>query len=312
MAYKLVEGEVRLLYQGRRRVGSRPDGDSVWFKPDNPNLLSDINGRSASFNGGGFAQLRFEGIDALEIHFNTGHQLEGPAVGARNFMLQTLRFDPEQIVYTASEDHDDIDMTVQSSVPMVVRASILTRAIDPFGRPVAFVFPGNAPERSGLDLFLEVDRLDTSVNANLARAGHVYPAYYSAREVNGVRVGGLPADLRNHLTQLSEQARAADLGMWIFDTSIEGSTITRFEDLSHLAIWPKLYRRLYSFYADENLPHNNLHQFIEWLHANRNDRDDLVFVLSLGELLNLSDILTVTDTTILMNFPPRDLIIQPR
>jgi hypothetical protein len=64
MPYKLIEGEVRLFYRSTRLVGSRPDGDSTWFKPDNPNLLSDIGHRSADFNKGGFAQLRFEGIDA--------------------------------------------------------------------------------------------------------------------------------------------------------------------------------------------------------------------------------------------------------
>ena len=309
MTYRLVEGEVRLVYQGHRRVGSQPDGDSVWFKPDNPNLLSNIHGRAAHFNAGGFAQLRFEGIDALELHFENGHQLEGPAVDARNFMLGKLGFDPDQIVYAPS---DDTDVTVQSSVPVAVRASILTRAVDPYGRPVVFVFPGNAPERSGSEVFLDVQRLDTSVNAQLTRAGQVYPAYYSAQVVNGERVGGLPADLRNRLTQLSEQARAANLEVWSFDTSTEDNHITRIEDLTNLAIWPKLFRRLHSFYSNGNVAHDNLNQFIDWLHADRTERDDLVIVLSLGELLNLSDILTVTNTTIRMNYPPRDLLIKPR
>jgi hypothetical protein len=309
MTYRLVEGEVRLVYQGQRLVGSQPDGDSVWFKPDNPSLLSNIYGRSVRFNGGGFAQLRFEGIDALEIHFETGHQLKGPAVDARDFMLGKLGFDPDQIVYTPD---GDIDVTVQSSVPVAVRASILTRAVDPYGRPVVFVFPGNAPERSGSEVFLDVQRLDTSINAQLARAGQVYPAYYAARDKNGQRVGGLPADLRNRLTQLSEQARAANEAVWSFDTSMVDTQVTGVDDLSRLAIWPKLFRRLHSFYSDRNAPHDTLNQFIAWLQADRTNRDDLVVVLSLGELLNLSDILTVTDATIRMDYPPRDLLVKPR
>ena len=69
MAYRLIEGEVRLFYRSTRLVGSRPDGDSAWFKPNNPNLLLDVGQRDAELNKGGFAQLRFEGIDALELHF---------------------------------------------------------------------------------------------------------------------------------------------------------------------------------------------------------------------------------------------------
>ena len=58
MTYKHVEGEVRLFYRRTRLVGSRPDGDSAWFLPDNPNLLSDIGDRSAVFNAGNFARVR--------------------------------------------------------------------------------------------------------------------------------------------------------------------------------------------------------------------------------------------------------------
>jgi hypothetical protein len=188
MPYKLVEGEVRLFYRSTRLVGSRPDGDSAWFKPDNQNLLSDIGHRSADFNKGGFAQLRFEGINALELHYpGSDHQLEAPAVAARDFLLEEIGLDTDDIEYAPN---DDIPATVRSSKPVARRAHILTRAIDPFGRPVAFVFTGTAPERSGADLFLDTDRLDTSLNAALIREGYVYPAYYSAREVKGERVGG--------------------------------------------------------------------------------------------------------------------------
>ena len=71
MSYRLVEGEARLFYRSTRLVGSRPDGDSIWFLPDNPNLLTNINQRSAELNRGGFSQLRFEGIDALAMSSQT-------------------------------------------------------------------------------------------------------------------------------------------------------------------------------------------------------------------------------------------------
>ncbi len=308
MSYRLIEGEVRLYYQGQRHVGSRPDGDSVWFRPDNPSLLDDVTGRSAEFNQGGFAQLRFEGIDALELHFpGSDHQLEHPTVAARDFLLNELGF--EEIDYAPSEH---IDSSVRDSAPIVVRGSILTRTIDPFGRPVSFIFAGNAPERSGSDIFLDVDRMDQSLNAALLRQGHVYPAFYSARNQEGERVGGLPGDLRDHLTELSNLAFSRGDGLWQDDQSTSGATVTQHEDLFELAIWPKLYRRMAKFYRDETADHSTLHGFIDWLHEDRNSRDDLMLVLSIGELLNFSDILTVASNTIQMNFEPEDLVIVPR
>jgi hypothetical protein len=68
MGYRVVKGEFHLFYQDAKgtRRGSEPDGDSIWFKPTQPKLLEDVGRVSARFNKGGLAQLRFEGIDALE------------------------------------------------------------------------------------------------------------------------------------------------------------------------------------------------------------------------------------------------------
>jgi len=308
MSYKLVEGEIRLFYRSTRFVGSRPDGDSVWFKPDNAKLLTDIAGRSADFNSGGFAQLRFEGIDALELHYpGRDHQLEGPSVAARDFLLKKLGF--QEVSYAESED---IDTSVSDVKPIALRASVMTRTIDPFGRPVSFVFSGNAPEKSGADVFLDVPRLNQSLNAALIKEGHAYPAFYSARNANGERVGGLPGDLRARFTDLAIAAFDKGKGLWPHDRTTAGATVRKAQDLFQLAIWPKLYRRLAKFYRDTTANHANLTGFISWLHADRNERDDLVLVLPLGELLNLSDILTVTTTTIRMNFEPEELVVVPR
>jgi hypothetical protein len=297
MPYKLVEGEIRF-------------GDSAWFKPDNPNLLSDIGHRSAKFNKGGFAQLRFEGIDALELHYpGSDHQLEAPTIAARDFLLGGFGFDPDDIEYAPN---DDIPTSVRSSKPVAVRVHILTRVIDPHGRPVAFVFAGTAPERSGVDLFVDTDRLDTSMNAALMREGHAYPAFYSAREVNGERVGGLPWDLRDHLSGLAKSASSANKGLWPDDKSILNTQVTQKKDLFELAIWPKLYRRIAKFFDDPNADHSNLFGFRDWLHANRRGRDDLILVLPIGEILNFSDILKITADTISMDYSPNDLVILPR
>lgn len=310
MSYKLVEGEVRLFYQSTRLVGSRPDGDSVWFRPDNPDLLSNIGGRGADFNKGGFTQLRFEGIDALELHYpGNAHQLLGSALAARDFLLAGLGFDLDKIEYAPS---DDVPTAVSASEPVKVRASIMTRAIDRYGRPVVFVFAGNAPERSGSHIFVVAKRLDQSLNAALLRAGHAYPAFYTARQLYGRRVGGLPGDLRKYLTILAVSAQMTERGIWQHDASTRDVTVTKRGDLANLAIWPKLYRRLVKYYDDETADHRSLDGFIDWLREESGERDDYIIVLPIGELLNLSDILTVTDTTIRMNYPPAELVVIPQ
>ena len=310
MPYKLVEGEIRLFYKSTRLVGSRPGGDSAWFKPDNPKLLSNIGHRSSNFNKGGFTQLRFEGIDALELHFSgSDHQLSAPAVAARDFLLDEVGFDIKDVEYAPN---DDIQTAVRSSKPLAIRAHILTRAIDPLGRPVVFVFAGKAPKLHGSDLYLITGRLDKSLNAALMREGHVYPAFYSAREVNGERVGGLPGNLRQHLTGLANSAIKGNKGVWQHDQSTGSPKITKKSDLFTLAIWPKLYRRLAKYYDDENANHNSLIGFRNWLHEDRSGRDDLMLVLPIGELLNFSDLVTITPNTISMNYSPSELVIVPR
>lgn len=300
MSYRLIKGTFALHYQGQRHVGSKPDGDSVWFKPDQPHLLNNLGGRNAKFNGGGFAQLRFEGIDALELHYpGNDHQHKNAAVAARDFLLNKMGF--TNVVYAPNPD---IPSSVRSSVPSSVRGYILTRTIDPFGRPVSFVFPGAAPEADGSNVFLRVNRLDQSVNAMLMKAGHVYPAYYGARE----NTGGLPWDLRNHLTDLADRAWELNKGVWAVDKSRSNPKIKNKAELMKLAIWPKLYRRLAVYFNDGN---TGLGNFENWLRAEP-DRDDRLWIIPRAEEGNMHNIFEINGNKINMRFWPEDLIIIPR
>lgn len=42
MPYRLVKGEFHLFYKKQKLVGSQPDGDSVWFKPEDRALLGKL------------------------------------------------------------------------------------------------------------------------------------------------------------------------------------------------------------------------------------------------------------------------------
>src|SRR6266581_2836793 len=59
-----------LIAGGFRIVGSEPDGDSIRFYPDDPNEWKLVGGvHQVRPNAKGGAQLRLDGIDALETHF---------------------------------------------------------------------------------------------------------------------------------------------------------------------------------------------------------------------------------------------------
>lgn len=300
MSYRLVRGTFALWYLNKRHVGSQPDGDSLWFRPDQPRLLQGIAGRSAKLNAGGFAQLRFEGIDALELHFVGEHQHAAAAIAARDFLLKTGGF--RQVVYAPGSD---LSLTVRSSTPTEVRGHILVQTIDPYRRPVAFVYAGNPRERDGSDVFLDVARLNSSLNARLMAQGHVYPAYYAAR----ANLGGLPVDLRERLTALASQAWTNDRGLWPVDVSRDNPRVRGLEDLRRLAIWPKLFRRLVNYFGDGT---RKLSGFETWLRDKPEDRDDELWIIPTGELANLHDIIAVRGDRIDMLYWPEELVIVPR
>jgi hypothetical protein len=170
---------------------------------------------------------------------------------------------------------------------------------------VSFVFEGAAPERDGSDIFLLADRMDQSFNAQLMRQGHAYPAYYAPRG----EIGGLPWDLRERLTQLADIAWMADRGVWDVDASRSNPRIRDNDELTELAIWPKLYRRL-AKYFDEG--HAGLRGFVAWLTDPNHSRDDHLLILTNGQHCHLHNVLEVRGNRIDMNRWPEELLIYPR
>jgi len=294
MPYKLIKGEFHLYYKITRHVGSRPDGDSMWFKPDHPAYLNDIDGRDAEFNKGGFAQLRFEGIDALELHYTgSNHQKTPECVNARDKLLSMAGF--TSVTYAPS---DDIDTSVRDSNPKQLTGYILTRNIDPYGRPVAFAFAGGTPRADGSDVWFTPQWMNQSLNARLMTAGEVYPAYYR----------GLPTDLRNRLTVLADSAWSGNRGLWPVDETISGAKVGKLADLSLRAIWPKLYRRLFKYFKGGS--NRRLSGFEDWLREDP-DRDDEVWIISEGESGNMHDVIDVKGNTIWMCYWPEDIVVNP-
>jgi endonuclease YncB( thermonuclease family) len=289
--YRLVKGEFHLFYQKTRRVGSQPDGDSVWFKPNDTKQLENLGNRSANYTAGGFVQLRFEGIDCLETHFQGAHQNWNDALAARNFNLKYLGF--KDVQYSGQTG-----LTVASATPHPIPGYILTRGIDPYGRPVSFVVPGHSTKKDGANVILTAQDLKKTVNAQLAAAGQTYPGFYNT----------MPTDLRNYLSSLSQQARRGKKGLWRTDASLKGATVTSLDDLEQFRIWPKFFRRLVAFLKDKP---SDFSKFDAWLRAKPSERDDDLWIISRGEAGNLHDVYRATAHRIKMLYDPHDLVITP-
>ena len=74
--------------------GPEPDGDTVTFFPDSLDLvraLKRFSGRAPEITDG-HINARYEGIDALETHFQGTHQDVGFANAARELNLALLGF----------------------------------------------------------------------------------------------------------------------------------------------------------------------------------------------------------------------------
>jgi hypothetical protein len=61
-----------------------------------------------------------------------------------------------------------------------VAGYILTRSADLYGRCIALVGRGDAPQADGSSFFVDVDALRTTANHHLITQGVVYPTYYRA------------------------------------------------------------------------------------------------------------------------------------
>jgi hypothetical protein len=276
MAYTLIRGRFRVYYPDAPRSGPQPDGDTIKFEPDQPALVRTLRRRGSGpdFNSRGYVNIRFEAIDALETHFQGHHQPLDLANAARDAMLTAAG-------YTAFELDPAGNGTLTRAEPLAPPGYILSRTLDPHGRIVGFVFAGDPAEVDGAQLCLGPERVAPSINAALLAAGLVYPSFYDT----------LPNDLRVALTSVAVAAREAGRGLWpqSVGTAARLAVISNLADAQSLVLFPKLFRRLASYFAGGAA---GLAGFLDWLREVPGERDDQL-VLPPMDLGHLHDIVRV-------------------
>lgn len=215
-------------------VGFQPDGDSIRFQAANNGLWASLRGRQVRLNRDGMAQLRLEGIDALEVHFgrNTHQNLQW-AHAARNELLRLAGFAAP--VFAGNEV---TSVTTANGSNEWTEGFILARETDGNGRPIAFAFAGAPPAAytnnpMGVHL-IDDDAFRRCFNYQLLAGGFVYPTFYF----------GMVAALRNAFSTATVAARAAGQGIWQLDRTHQPGVDPTLGVLQGAVLLPKLFRRI--------------------------------------------------------------------
>jgi endonuclease YncB( thermonuclease family) len=241
-------------------VGKEPDGDSVRFVPDQPQYFRVLqHGYRLKPSLDGSVQLRFEGIDAPELHYDNFRQPQ--AVESRDCLLEWLGY--ENIRYEKDS------WRVVSATPGVVRGTIFTRSVDKNGRPISFVLAGDKlPSVRYHDWNLVDEKLiDQSLNGRLLAAGLAYLLIYTSTAYTH----------REYLRQIARTAREAGLGIWPHD-STNSFRLRNHNSVgeSGQLILPKIFRRCNDFLSDAQ--HGFRGNLDEWLRrSGHNENDRVVF-----------------------------------
>jgi endonuclease YncB( thermonuclease family) len=256
-------------------VGKSPDGDSIRFIANNPEHYQalDRSHRIHTSEADQSVQLRFQAIDAPELHYNKYTQPLG--VHSRDELLKRMGF--RKIQYDGNK--------VASSSPDRVPGVILSNMVERNGRPVAYLLLEKASESliDGSNIAIDVDTLNQTLNCQLLAQGVAYPGFYDS----------IPAIHRQHLQTIAQTAKVEKRGIWLVDRTANFMLrhVTDLTAPSGQLIYPKLFRRGINYLkARANGFEGN---FVEWLltpaiiASGENDR-----LLGPGEtLMQLSDCL---------------------
>jgi hypothetical protein len=174
--YTLIKGHFWIHYPDHPRQGPEPDGDTVSFAADDLALVRHLHwysGHGPNINARGNIAVRYEGIDALETHFQGAHQQMQFANAARDENLRLLGF--TNVVF-----FPDLPNKVSSVAVNPLRGYVLANGIEANGRLLGLVYPGDTTMADGSRPFVDEAMLGQSVNAKLVAAGLVYVEPYTA------------------------------------------------------------------------------------------------------------------------------------
>jgi hypothetical protein len=276
--YKVIAGTFHIK-------GFQPDGDSIRFQATNQANWDFFTWKTAADKAEKKKQLRVEAIDALETHYDGYHQPRAFALAALESLLEMLKIDT--VVYSLS-------------LTQVVDANdgkagfIASATVDPFGRPVSYVFPKNAKLTDGAVMDSSALPIDDSINFQLAREGLVYPTFYTTTD----RV------FAEKIRSVVARARATKRGIWSIDRTSDFTLLDIRTLQEDNLILPKLFRRLVGFY-------DNYAEFDQLVEYMKKQRDNLV-LWDGTKKKSLADLMTFDGRRIRLTTPVEDILFSPK
>ncbi len=210
-------------------VGYEPDGDSVRFIADDATHYQALTraDRIRPSKRDGSVQLRFEGVDAPELHYGAAAQPLGDT--ARDALLGWIGF-------TAIEFDKSQSTKVTAAEPVAVRAAILAQMVEVNGRPVAYVLVETADALPADGAWVNVDQalLERTLNVRLLSEGQAYYTVYTSA----------PVSHRSQLRSVADRARTSRVGVWGRDTTADWVLADQASiGTDGQLILPKLFRR---------------------------------------------------------------------
>lgn len=210
-------------------VGYEPDGDSVRFIADDASHYKALKraDRIRPSKRDGSVQLRFEGVDAPELHYGAAAQPLGDT--ARDALLGWIGF-------TEIKFDQNQRTRVRSATPTTIPAAIFAQMAEANGRPVAYVLIKATDQLPADGTWVDVEQslLDQTLNLRLLSGGQAYYTVYTST----------PASHRRQLRETADKTRTSGLGVWRRDTTADFALADQ-ESIGpdgHL-ILPKLFRR---------------------------------------------------------------------
>jgi endonuclease YncB( thermonuclease family) len=276
--YKVIAGAFHIK-------GFQPDGDSIRFQANKQEHWDFFKWQTAADKATKKKQLRVEAIDALETHYEGYHQPRAFALAALEAMLEMLKIDT---------------VTYSLGLTQVVAANdgkagfIASATVDPFGRPVSYIFPKDANLTDGAVMDSSELPIDDSVNFQLAREGLVYPTFYTTTD----RV------FAEKIRAVVARARATKRGIWSIDRTSDFTLLDIRTLQEDNLVMPKLFRRLVGFY-DRYSDFGKLEEYM------KKQRDNLV-LWDGTKKKSLADLMTFEGRRLRLNTPVEDILFSPK
>lgn len=354
--YILIQGQFHI-------VGYSPDGDSLMFKANNPALWDGLEGDSKPlFNEklqkeNGAVQLRLQGIDALETHYapetlptppelrpKETAEVAKPVPGgykqpadlarlATNEFMRLLGVNKVEWrswgkntwIKRASFLQNGQEVWVEKKQEDVIPGYIVAGEVEKNGRPIAWVFPGAAPDPDGTRLTKEslAARLESSANYQLLRLGLVYPYFFMT----------LAGRLRDKLATAAylAQKEAATLApakkgsklpnLWVYDKAGDGIVIADLKQVTEeMELYPYLFRKVVKAWYRQQMERywTALREGLAFVFDDKDkqvaverlfsDGDPYVFVISDQDFVKLSEIVVCQGQTLRLLRPPMDIV----